>query len=168
MLPMRNYCLKKVKQSRFRANFSVHTRILVHVFRLKDKITYVKFLHITQIVSLLFVVHSDILESDDSSSNNLSPCARHSRIFNTWSNRKSCSSRGTRLVMHDENESQFFFLRYSIFRFRTQWKMFLVEWVLLRISIYFEHHCQRLVTIPIISKEEVCSQRVPFILHMIV
>jgi hypothetical protein len=120
MMPMRNYCLKKVKQSRFRANFSVHTRILVHVFRLKDKITYVKFLHITQIVSLLFVVHSDILESDDSSSNNLSPCARHSRIFNTWSNRKSCSSRGTRSMMHDENKSQFFFLCYSIFLFQTQ------------------------------------------------
>ncbi len=51
--------------------------------------------------------------------------------------------------------TKLFFLSYSIFPFQTQRKMFLVERVRLRISIYFKHHCQRLVTVPIILKQEV-------------
>ena len=112
-MPMRNYCLNKVKQRRFLDNFSVRTRTLVNVCRLKDKITYVKFLRITHVttetVSILFLVHINALESKHSLSNNSSSCARHSRIFNSWSNRKSCSSWGTQSTMYDGKNSDFSF-----------------------------------------------------------
>ncbi len=131
-MPMRNYCLKMVKQRLFRTNFSVRTRILVRVFRLKAKIKYVKFLQIIHVnnqlkndynlmfwddffsgktwwtISILFLVHIDTLESNHSSGNNSSSCARHSRIFNSWSDRKSCFSWGTQSTMHYENFLPFF------------------------------------------------------------
>jgi hypothetical protein len=65
-----------------------------------------------EIISILFVVHIDTLESNHSPGNSSSSCARHSRIFNSWSDRKSCSSWGTPSTMHDENKSRFFLLSF--------------------------------------------------------
>jgi hypothetical protein len=70
--------------------------------------------------------------------------------------------------MTKTNRDFSYFLSYSIFRFHTQRKVFLVERVLLRISIYFKHHCPRLVTVPIISKRKVRVIEVETMLQLFV